>query len=49
MKWLKIKSEEDYITYCKIRRETKRIVKIAKDESWKNYGEHLTHQTPRQF
>ena len=39
--WVRSKLEEDYIKYILARRPCKRVVKEAKEESWKRYGEHL--------
>lgn len=50
-KWLKTKPEEDYTMYRKTR-ETKRIFRTVKDESWNKYGEHITQhctRSPRKF
>jgi len=50
--WQKSKAEQDYITYRKARREAKRTIKRAKDNSWKNYGEYLStlcRENPRDF
>ena len=51
-KWQKSKADENYIEYRKERRQTSRIVKKAKEESWKSYGEQLakkSQEDPRQF
>ena len=51
-KWQKSKSEGDYITYRKARRDSKRSVKTAKSESWANYGEQIAKEcteSPRKF
>ena len=36
--WVRSKLEEDYIRYRLARRHCKRVVKEAKEESWKKYG-----------
>ena len=40
--WVRSKLEEDYIQYRSARRHCKRVVKEAKEESWKKYGEQLS-------
>ncbi|KAI8504891.1 hypothetical protein Bbelb_170000 [Branchiostoma belcheri] len=50
--WMKSRKDEDYIKYRRARRHSKRVVREAKDQSWKQYGEHLTElckQSIRQF
>ena len=46
------KLEEDYIKYLIARRYSKRMVKAAKESSWKAYGEELSElckHSPREF
>ena len=50
--WVRSKLEEDCIKYRSARRHCKRVVKEAKDESWKKYGEQLSElcrHSPRNF
>ena len=37
--WVKSKLEEDYVKYGLARRHSKRTVRMAKEQSWKTYGE----------
>jgi len=39
--WSKSKNKNDYENYRQARKECKKVVKKAKDESWKEYGEQL--------
>ncbi|GFS16387.1 retrovirus-related Pol polyprotein LINE-1 [Elysia marginata] len=41
-KWVKSKSEEDYIQYRLARRDAKRKTRLSKEASWKKYGEDLS-------
>ena len=50
--WVRSKLEEDYIKYKLARRHCKRVVKEAKEESLKKYGEQLCElyrHSPRNF
>ena len=50
--WVRSKLEEDYIKYILARRHCKRVVKEAKEESWKKYGQQLGElyrHSPRNF
>ena len=50
--WVRSKLEEDNIRYRLASRHCKRVVKEAKEESWKQYGEQLSQlcrQSPRNF
>ena len=50
--WVRSKLEKDYINYRLARRHCKRVVKEAKEESWKKYGEQLSElcrHSPRNF
>ena len=40
--WVKSKLEEDYVKYRLARTHSKRIVRMAKEHSWKTYGEELS-------
>lgn len=40
-KWLKSKSQQDYVHYRLARREAKRKINTSKEESWRNYGERM--------
>lgn len=41
-KWVKSKSEEDFIQYRLARRDAKRKTRLSKEASWKKYGEDLS-------
>ncbi|CAH1245884.1 Hypp7596 [Branchiostoma lanceolatum] len=48
--WVKSQTHEDYVNYRLVGRNSKRVVKTAKDSSWTDYGRHLTElckQSPR--
>ena len=50
--WVKSKQEEDYVRYILARRNSKQVVKAAKEASWKKYGEELSElgtHSPREF
>ena len=50
--WVKTKLEENYIKYRIARRHSKRVVKTAKESSWKAYSEELNElckHSPREF
>ena len=40
--WVKSKLEEDYVKYRLVSRHSKRTVRMAKEQSWKTYGEELS-------
>ncbi|XP_005110016.1 uncharacterized protein LOC101854755 [Aplysia californica] len=47
--WVKSKLDEDYVKYRLARRNSKRIVRSSKEQSWKECGEiELSRHTPRQ-
>ncbi|XP_066304548.1 uncharacterized protein [Branchiostoma lanceolatum] len=49
---VKSQTHEDYVNYRLVGRNSKRVVKTAKDSSWTDYGRHLTElckQSPREF
>ncbi|KAI0220192.1 hypothetical protein LSAT2_028288, partial [Lamellibrachia satsuma] len=50
--WVKTKLEKDYIKYRIARQHSKRVVKTAKESSWKAYGEELSElckHSPREL
>ena len=51
-KWVSSKKEEDYIKYRLARRQSKRVVKASKEQSWAQYGQKLSdmcNTSPREF
>ena len=50
--WVKTKDEEDYIKYRLARRQSKTVVRTAKENAWTQYGEKLCETcktSPREF
>ncbi|XP_071505665.1 craniofacial development protein 2-like [Diadema antillarum] len=50
--WLKSKQDDDYEAYSHARRNSKRVIKAAKEASWRKYGEDLSElckHSPREF
>ena len=45
--WVKSKLVEDYVKYRLARRQSKRTVRMAKEQSWKTYGEELSELCKR--
>lgn len=50
--WVMSKDEEDYIKYRQARRHSTKVVRTAKENSWRQYGEKLSEKcktSPKEF